>query len=145
VTPWTYTNSEEGQLCIVWAATEAEAVQKGQRETALPGFAQPADAHAVAYDHVGGEMANALKDVIAEREKQRAKWGDMHDDDHDDHDDGALASAAGFVATGCADTNTPAWAVALYENHNGRECMVIAAALLLAEIERIDRADGVGS
>ena len=64
MTPWTYTNSEEGQLCIVWAATEAEAVQKGQRETALPGFAQPADAHAVAYDHVGGEMANALKDEL---------------------------------------------------------------------------------
>lgn len=93
-------------------------------------------------------MSRASDDVLAERERQRSKWGDDHDDDHDD---GALADAASYLAAtgddGCVDPDDPdelaeaGWAVQLRAKHKGdrRRQLVIAAALLLAEIERLDR------
>jgi len=88
----------------------------------------------------------ALRDVIAEREKQRAKWGDAHDDGHATGD---LSHAAAVM---CADErddiHAPEWACELYNKQADdvtreqatRKRLVIAAALLLAEIERLDRA-----
>ena len=97
----------------------------------------------------------ALRDVIAEREKQRAKWGDSHDDDH--HGGTLSVIAAGLAVYGtdasvrdpeervsadAADCGMDAWR--LIERHPARrDQLVIAAALLLAEIERLDRAGGV--
>lgn len=43
------------------------------------------------------DASKAAHDVLAEREKQRAKWGDAHDDEHTD---GALAGAAACLAFG---------------------------------------------
>ena len=86
----------------------------------------------------------ALRDVIAEREKQRAKWGDKHDDEHDDGD---LADVARLLLnddfnTFDLDLTNAGWGVRLYAKYgtDPRKRMVIAAALLLAEIERLDRA-----
>ena len=87
-------------------------------------------------------LTKAETDVLAEREKQRAKWGDDHDDGHLP---GELSTAAAYVAspTGLDDTTDPPdWAYAIDATHSPRERLVIAAALLLAEIERLDRAGG---
>ncbi|MCI0347116.1 MAG: hypothetical protein L0221_17020, partial [Chloroflexi bacterium] len=79
----------------------------------------------------------ALADVVAEREKQRAKWGDAHDDAHED---GYLSAAASFLALDAApEPTTPMWLrIALL--YSKRDRLVLAGALLLAEIERLDRA-----
>ena len=84
----------------------------------------------------------AETDVLAERAKQRAKWGNAHDDDHRGDE---LADAAAMLAYSMRlDELTevaPPWALALANEHalDRRRELVIAAALLLAEIERIDR------
>lgn len=82
-----------------------------------------------------------VRDVLTEREKQRAKWGDAHDDEHQG---GELADAAGLLAFGGSPerASPPAWAYAIQVKNRGnrRQRLVIAAALLLAEIERLDRA-----
>ncbi len=87
----------------------------------------------------------ALRDILAERHKQRRKWGDDHDDDHAK---GELAYAAAHLASrdglGENSDDVPEWALTLSLTIGGdrRRELVIAAALLFAEIERIDRAGG---
>lgn len=87
----------------------------------------------------------AIDDVLAEREKQRQKWGDDHDDDC-----GELATAAAFLAdpeyvedVDAESVQHDEWWVRLRQRHRAdrRQQMVIAAALAIAEIERLDRAE----
>lgn len=87
----------------------------------------------------------ALRDVIAERQKQRAKWGDAHDDGHTNPC--ALPLAAAVLAAAEEPgvgwrllDDSPEWVRDLVRRHGARERRIIAAALLLAEVERIDRA-----
>jgi hypothetical protein len=86
-----------------------------------------------------------LSEVHAERERQRARWGDSHDDD--EHHAGELAGAAAALAIGISEDgpltydDAPAWGfdlVAEHENDRRRQ-LLIATTLLVAEIERIDR------
>ena len=99
-------------------------------------------------------LTRAVYDVLTERAKQRVKWGDNHDDEHSD---GSLAATASLLAyPNGYDANqdplnavcipAPSWGMALLARHAGdtREQLVIAAALLLAEIERIDRGGSRG-
>jgi hypothetical protein len=95
-------------------------------------------------------VSRASDDVLAEREKQRAKWGDDHDDEHGD---GAVAAAGAMLAwpdgywfydPSDADKcciPSPGWAYDLLKKHehDRRQQLVIATALLIAEIERLDR------
>ncbi len=92
-------------------------------------------------------MTQAETDILAERAKQRAKWGDDHDDEHTNPR--ALPLAAAYIATAAlpgmpfaALNDAPEWVRNLHRDHGDRERLVIAAALLIAEIERIDRAGG---
>lgn len=89
--------------------------------------------------------AKAFADVASERARQISKHG--HDESHDDtHSDGSIAYAAmAFVASALkeerlADEIYP-WGVG-FDPHGDdrRTLMVKAAALMIAEIERIDRA-----
>jgi hypothetical protein len=98
-------------------------------------------------------VTKAEQDVLIEREKQREKWTVDHDDSHGDF---ALAAAAAHLACplhagvlwgdedGSHVVPAPPWAVALrLKCRHGREGqrrrMVVAAALLIAEVERLDR------
>lgn len=91
-------------------------------------------------------VGGALADVVSEREKQRARWGNQHDDDHDD---GALADAGAIMAAEASSVgpylvsngSNVQWALNLRHKHRSdrRKQLVIAAALLLAEVERLDR------
>lgn len=94
--------------------------------------------------------SSATFDVLAERENQRAKWGEEHDDEHKDGAIGAagamLAWPDGYWFYDPADADkccipAPGFAYDLLKKHehDRRKQLVIAASLLLAEIERIDR------
>lgn len=107
-------------------------------------------------------MVKALQDVIAERQRQinAEGWSTEHDDEHDA---GELAAAAIAYALNAADVLNPAsqgdgdygmnppdvwpWDAGWWKpsgsndnQHGARRDLVKAAALILAEIERIDRA-----
>lgn len=98
-------------------------------------------------DFTNVRVATVLEEVAAEREKQRAKWGDDHDDEHESEE---LADAAALLACsqppGTAKGTmplavaAPGWAMDIHLRvETRREECVIAAALLIAEIERLDR------
>lgn len=88
---------------------------------------------------------DAARDVFAERERQKSVegWTPEHDDEHDD---GQLASAAACYALsatayeeGSFERFWP-WASTWWKPKNRRRDLVKAGALILAEIERLDRA-----
>ncbi len=74
---------------------------------------------------------SVIQEISEEREKQRVKWGDKHDDTHRKD---ALAHVAGNLCRGWPDT----WGIT-GRHPTRRERLVIAAALIAAEIECIDR------
>ncbi len=94
----------------------------------------------------------ALRDVAAERRRQIEVEGWMPD--HDDrHRDGSLAKAAycyAWAACGLGMESPPPappgwpWAATWWKPRDARSNLVRAAALLLAEIERLDRQSPAG-
>ncbi|ELY6326596.1 hypothetical protein [Cronobacter malonaticus] len=94
----------------------------------------------------------AALDVLAELQRQVTQegWTPAKDDDHTD---GSLAAAAGSYALHAAASAwggvsyaLPAswpWSVTWWKPKNPRADLVRAAALIIAEIERIDRAAGI--
>lgn len=89
----------------------------------------------------------AARDVIAERQRQISQehWAPEHDDKHEN---GELAGAAVcYALTVVQHWAAPStisgfwpWDMSWWKPKSPRENLVRAAALLLAEIERIDRA-----
>jgi len=84
----------------------------------------------------------AARDVLAERQRQveQEGWTPAHDDAYVD---GQLASAAVAYAQAYTPYLVPSswpWAVEWFKAGNDRRNMVKAGALILAEIERLDRA-----
>lgn len=90
---------------------------------------------------------NALKEIAAERKRQIEKegWSFEHDDEHDD---GSLAQAAAWYATRHADAPASgharaawpsSWAWSWKKPKDAHRNLIIAGALILAEIERLDR------
>jgi hypothetical protein len=111
------------------------------------------DGEEPAYDYVLAPVvpvSPALRDILATLDANRATWGDNHTipsmgptDPGHDGTDGDLARGAVYLATdkpkgGWLDE----WMVDLRHKLRGdvRKRLVTAAALLLAEIERLDRA-----
>lgn len=93
------------------------------------------------------EMTQAARDVLAERQRQiEAEGFDASHDDH--HGAGQMATAAGcyalFPAAYPVDAQPPKgwpWAETWWKPRDKRRNLVRAAALILAEIERLDRAE----
>jgi hypothetical protein len=95
--------------------------------------------------------SQAVRDVVAERERQQSAegWTSEHDDEHDG---GELASASASYAIDAAEqlrsrgrpiTRVPLcwpWDMGWWKPKGPRIDLVRAAALLIAEIERLDRA-----
>lgn len=85
---------------------------------------------------------SAIDDIAAERKRQIEVEGydARHDDAHTDH---SLAVAAACYATNCGlDTYPPAdwpWDWKWWKPKNLRQELVVAGALIVAEIERLDR------
>lgn len=102
------------------------------------------------------ELTEAASDVLAERKRQISAegWTIEHDDDHDD---GALSAAASTYALAASDRLNPVrrgiefgggrrgpstwpWSRDSWKYGTPRRMLVKAGALVLAEIERLDRA-----
>lgn len=93
------------------------------------------------------ELPLAIRDIAAERQRQISAEG--YDPAHDDaHTMGELAQAAGVYATPARDRDPQRWpwgdqykpaAVSDFPAGRRRE-LIKAGALIVAEIERIDRA-----
>lgn len=86
--------------------------------------------------------ARVAADVLSEREKQRSRWSEAHDDEHDE---GELSDAAACLAGPGFSGPRPHWVGYIFEKHAGDRYaqLRIAAALILAEMERLDRAGEV--
>ena len=90
------------------------------------------------------ELSKAMKDVIAERLRQVNKEGFTYEHD-DEHDACELAMAAAAYCEHAInqDDNIPgfwSWLEKDWNPKDRRRDLVRAAALIIAEIERLDRA-----
>lgn len=91
------------------------------------------------------ELTSTVLAVLAERARQRAIWGDTHDDEA--HDEGELGAAAAVLALPPGAVEwlngaAPHWAVEMRRKlvNNRYGTLVRAAALLISELERLHRA-----
>lgn len=90
-----------------------------------------------------------VNDILAERERQVTveRYDDYHDGTYHDHGHGELAQAAACYAIPATARKQPAWPSTWLKRHDKRKRhsrrrqLVIAAALLIAELERLARAD----
>lgn len=87
---------------------------------------------------------SVIEEIAAERQRQREQegWTEKHDDQHTD---GSLAQAAACYVAHAARRLPLPWPTSWHSNwdkrakHSSRRCLIIAAALIVAEIERRDR------
>lgn len=96
------------------------------------------------------DLGKAALDVLAERERQEAQegWSMEHDDGHQNGEMAAAAAAYAFNAYCRTSVRSFAadpvgfwpWDLSWWKPTTPRRDLIKAAALILAEIERIDRA-----
>lgn len=92
-------------------------------------------------------MSKAIEDVIAERKRQIEKEGysTEHDDEHNNFEmsDAALCyiESAQHEGMPCDVSGAWPWDIKYWKPKSPREDLVRAAALIIAEIERLDRAN----
>lgn len=87
-------------------------------------------------------LTDAARDVLAERQRQIEELGWLHDHD-DEYEQRELAVAASCYAVANSGATMPPewpWPPEWWKPRDRRRNLVRAAALLLAEIERLDRA-----
>lgn len=92
-------------------------------------------------------LCPASLDVLSERKRQRAEegWSSEHDDEYQNSE---LADAAACYAMHAHNQGMPTpaqwpWYPSWWKQSGARRDLVKAGALILAEIERIDRAAGI--
>ena len=90
-------------------------------------------------DIVGPQTAQAVRDVLVERRAQIER-GFVPEHDDAKEADGQMAAAAACYALGNRHSVWP-WAEHWWKPTTRRRNLVKAGALILAEIERLDRSD----
>ena len=98
----------------------------------------------------GGAFNPAILDVVAERQRQKTieGWTPEHDNEHC-NGELAMAAVCYINETGTVNRNGGKpwgwpWDASWWKPNARRRNLVKAGALILAEIERIDRAAGIG-
>lgn len=147
---WEEAQAELRAALAPFTDTDASLVDSGLRSCATP------------ENEERREMSKAIEDIAAERRRQieAEGWAPEHDDQHED---GSLAQAAlAYTAVALADNCERAvmdefgdfgsipfkyldmwpksWAAMWFKPKSRRHDLVRAAALIAAEIERLDRA-----
>jgi hypothetical protein len=81
---------------------------------------------------------HVILEIARERERQMSEegWTPEHDDTHQD---GELALAAACYASNRSDFWPMSWNLTWWKPKDRRRNLIRAAALLVAEIERLDR------
>ncbi len=118
-----------------------EDVMAGVRATVQEGI-HPAY-HRAAAKRRDVEPTRAARDVLAERRRQISAegWTPEHDDEHDARQLAHAAACYAYPELTCIESvNTWPWAPEWFKVRDHRSNLVRAGALILAEIERIDRA-----
>ncbi|MFM0330689.1 Lar family restriction alleviation protein [Paraburkholderia strydomiana] len=90
-------------------------------------------------------LTDAARDVLAERQRQVTAegWTPEHDDEHTESEMALAAACYAMAAGGYAKGQTPPiwpWSLSWWKPAYGRRDLIKAGALILAEIERLDRA-----
>ncbi|MFM0328214.1 hypothetical protein [Paraburkholderia strydomiana] len=98
----------------------------------------------------GAQETAAARDVLAERQRQVSAegWTPEHDDDHTEAEMALAAACYAMAAGGYAKGQTPPiwpWSLSWWKPAYGRRDLIKAGALILAEIERVDRASATGA
>lgn len=124
----------------------------GHRFGNLPGVLEANRADLVEYVREliasAGTQTNAARDVLAERRRQveTEGWSPSHDDEHEGCELAMAAAcyagnAGGYVwSDGWPGENLWPWSRDHWKPSTARRDLVKAGALILAEIERLDRA-----
>lgn len=136
----------ETELARIWTKIEKIRAKQAAKPT---GSALPIAAHP-AVDATAGTMSPASRDVLAERRRQieEERWTPEHDDGHGGRDLAragiayAMSGASAFYSHLSDPPSWWPWDQAFWKPKGRRRDLVRAAALVLAEIERIDRARG---
>lgn len=101
-------------------------------------------------------LSQAAQDVLAERQRQISVegWTPEHDDEHGDGDLAAASAAYAIEANALLEGMTPSetreppfcwpWGREWWKSRDARRNLIKAGALILAELERLDRAHGIG-
>lgn len=86
-------------------------------------------------------VGRAALDVLVERQRQVAEegWTPLHDDEHAAGEMAAAAACYALSAAGFPTVSYWPWEHGEFKTTSPRRDLVKATALLLAEIERIDR------
>ncbi len=153
-------------VCGLWRNQTEDVIQFRQRIAELEACAylpQPLNIRDEYqnYEYVSGwndcrnaanvrEHTTAIRDVIAERYRQQSVegWTPEHDDEHSGGEMALAASSYALYAhrkpiAPAIPFNWP-WEPVWFKQQGARRDLVKAGALILAEIERIDRAAGIG-
>ena len=112
-----------------------EAIDRAMRERGCGGLPRPKG--------ISRDPTQAVLDVLAERRRQveAEGWTPEHDDEHGAGEMAAAAACYGLNAAGCGcevARNWP-WDGSWWKPTTSRRDLVKAGALILAEIERLDR------
>jgi hypothetical protein len=120
-------------------ATNGVAALKTKGTADSPIAAQPVATDTEAAD---AALTQAARDVLAERRRQieAEGWTPKHDDEHDTGEMAeAAASYAAYKFNGAVPLSWP-WSAQWWKPKDRRSNLIRAGALILAEIERLDRA-----
>jgi hypothetical protein len=103
----------------------------------------PEDTSVTRYDFGECAMSKAVQDICDERERQVTQegWTREHDDSHSS---GEMADAAGCYCLFGESPHVPGlwpWEESWWKPQEKRRNLVRAAALIVAELERMDRAE----
>ncbi|MUO69175.1 hypothetical protein [Agrobacterium vitis] len=121
------------------------------RHVMLPGSPLTTCGELVEFVEVKDAKMTALRDMFAERLRQVSEEGWTAEHDDDEHYDGDLAAAAAAYAVNAANNLSPhgsgdnerpeywPFGEKWWKPKSPREDLMRAAALILAEIEKIDR------
>lgn len=146
----------ETALGNVWRNTESQARRVAEYASAeitrLTGELSASQARVKALEEALRPSHRAASDVFAERERQQSAegWTEAHDDEHETGELATAARAYAYHATNYAGHSDVGyrmqeppsywpWNQAWWKPRNRRRDLVKAAALILAEIERLDR------
>ena len=145
-THWATTVKHEdgGNICASCCDVEYTSALKDALEVAI----ERAEAAEKRNEELEGLILTAAAtDVLAERQRQISAegWNPEHDDEHVE---GQLSDAAACYALFATDQRKPVpahwpWSDNWWKQSGQRRDLVKAGALILAEIERIDRAAGI--
>lgn len=135
-----YHGTTEGDTLFDGISDDEKSHLRGQADAAITAYlSAPAS---------GRDETQALRDVKAERRRQISVegWSPQHDDEHDT---GEMALAAACYAVSAAQPDEHnrqiafarywRWGEKWWKPRSPREDLIRAGALILAEIERLDR------